>query len=57
MGALVWPSAGAAVCITCHGKNRVHKRDIMMDRVKEARDTQDDAKKQFLTPWSSSRVL
>lgn len=27
----------------------VHKRDIMMDRVKEARDTQDEAKKQFLT--------
>ncbi|HBG18322.1 MAG TPA: DUF2959 domain-containing protein [Desulfobulbaceae bacterium] len=27
----------------------VHKRDIMIDRVKEARDTQDDAKKQFLT--------
>lgn len=27
----------------------VHKRDIMIDRVKEARDTQNDAKKQFLT--------
>jgi len=27
----------------------VHKRDIMIDRVKEARDTQADAKKQFLT--------
>lgn len=27
----------------------VHKRDIMVDRVKEARDTQADAKKQFLT--------
>lgn len=27
----------------------VHKRDIMIDRVKEARDTQAEAKKQFLT--------
>ena len=27
----------------------VHKRDIMMDRVKEARETQGEAKKQFLT--------
>jgi predicted nucleic acid-binding Zn-ribbon protein len=30
-------------------KMGVHKRDIMVDRVKAARDTQDDAKKQFLT--------
>lgn len=27
----------------------VHKRDIMVDRVQAARDTQNDAKKQFLT--------
>jgi len=27
----------------------VHKREIMVDRVKEARDTQNEAKKQFLT--------
>lgn len=27
----------------------VHKRDIMVDRVKEARDTQQEAKEQFLT--------
>jgi hypothetical protein len=27
----------------------IHKRDIMVDRVKEARDTQKDAKEQFLT--------
>ena len=27
----------------------VHKRDIMVDRVKEARDTQNEAKEQFLT--------
>ena len=27
----------------------VHKRDIMVDRVKEARDSQNEAKKQFLT--------
>jgi t-SNARE complex subunit (syntaxin) len=27
----------------------VHKRDIMVDRVKAARDTQDEAKQQFLT--------
>jgi len=27
----------------------VHKRDIMVDRVKEARETQNEAKKQFLT--------
>jgi t-SNARE complex subunit (syntaxin) len=27
----------------------IHKRDIMVDRVQEARDTQNDAKEQFLT--------
>jgi hypothetical protein len=27
----------------------VHKRDIMVDRIKEARDTQNETKKQFLT--------
>ncbi|NLH15718.1 MAG: DUF2959 domain-containing protein, partial [Phycisphaerae bacterium] len=27
----------------------VHKRDIMVDRVKEARDTQNETKQQFLT--------
>ena len=27
----------------------IHKRDILVDRVKEARDTQNEAKKQFLT--------
>ncbi|MEK9135873.1 MAG: DUF2959 family protein, partial [Bacteroidota bacterium] len=27
----------------------VHKRDIMVDRVKDARDTQKETKKQFLT--------
>jgi hypothetical protein len=30
-------------------KMGVHKRDIMVDRVQKARDTQQDAKKQFLT--------
>ena len=30
-------------------KMGVHKRDIMVDRVQKARDTQKDAKKQFLT--------
>ena len=30
-------------------KMGVHKRDIMVDRVKEARETQNEAKKQFLT--------
>jgi prefoldin subunit 5 len=30
-------------------KMGVHKRDIMVDRVKKARDTQDEAKQQFLT--------
>jgi chromosome segregation ATPase len=30
-------------------KMGVHKRDIMVDRVKEARDTQSDAKRQFVT--------
>jgi hypothetical protein len=30
-------------------KMGVHKRDIMADRVQEARDTQNDAKQQFLT--------
>lgn len=44
------------ICMACstmyYGameKMGVHKRDIMVDRVKAARDTQDDAKKQFLT--------
>jgi hypothetical protein len=31
------------------GKMGVHKRDIMVDRVKEARETQNEAKQQFLT--------
>jgi hypothetical protein len=30
-------------------KMGVHKREIMMDRVEEARDTQDEAKQQFLS--------
>lgn len=44
------------ICMACstmyYGameKMGVYKRDIMVDRVKAARDTQDDAKKQFLT--------
>jgi len=35
----------------------VHKRDIMIDRVKEARDTQDDAKKQFLTAMEQFKTV
>lgn len=33
----------------------VHKREIMVDRVKEARDTQDQAKEQFLTTLEQFR--
>lgn len=35
----------------------IHKRDIMVDRVKEARDTQADAKKQFLTAMEQFRSV
>lgn len=35
----------------------VHKRDIMIDRVKKARDTQDEAKKQFLTAMEQFRSV
>ena len=35
----------------------VHKRDIMIDRVKEARDTQDDAKRQFLTAMEQFKAV
>jgi len=31
----------------------IHKRDIMVDRVKAARDTQNEAKEQFLTAMQS----
>jgi len=31
----------------------IHKRDIMIDRVKEARETQEDAKTQFLAAMDS----
>src|SRR4030042_3005367 len=43
-------------CISCDRlyyaameKVGIHKRDIMVDRVKEARETQDETKKQFVT--------
>jgi hypothetical protein len=35
----------------------VHKRDIMVSRVKAARDTQDEAKKQFLTAMDQFRSV
>jgi len=44
---------GLSACSTMYygamEKFGVHKRDIMVDRVKAARDTQNEAKKQFLT--------
>ena len=44
---------GLCACSTMYygamEKMGVHKRDIMVDRVKEARETQNEAKKQFLT--------
>ena len=44
---------GLSACSTMYygtmEKLGVHKRDIMVDRVKEARDTQNEAKQQFLT--------
>lgn len=50
---LVTIMCGLSGCSTMYyegmEKIGVHKRDIMIDRVKEARDTQNDAKKQFLT--------
>lgn len=45
--------AGLCGCSTMYygamEKFGVHKRDILMDRVKEARDSQDEAKTQFLS--------
>jgi septal ring factor EnvC (AmiA/AmiB activator) len=35
----------------------VHKRDIMVDRVKEARDTQNEAKQQFLTAMEQFKSI
>lgn len=35
----------------------VHKREIMVDRVKAARDTQDEAKEQFLTAMEQFRSV
>lgn len=35
----------------------VHKRDIMVDRVREARDTQSEAKEQFLTAMEQFRSV
>jgi septal ring factor EnvC (AmiA/AmiB activator) len=35
----------------------VHKRDIMVDRVKEARDTQNEAKEQFLTAMEQFKSI
>lgn len=50
---LVAAILGLSSCSTVYygtmEKLGVHKRDIMVDRVKEARDTQNDAKKQFQT--------
>jgi predicted nucleic acid-binding Zn-ribbon protein len=53
---LLFISVILLVCMGCstmyYGameKMGVHKRDIMVDRVEAARDTQNDAKKQFLT--------
>lgn len=38
-------------------KMGIHKRDIMMDRVKAARDTQNKAKQQFLTAMEQYRSV
>ncbi|MEA1923058.1 MAG: DUF2959 domain-containing protein [Pseudomonadota bacterium] len=38
-------------------KMGIHKRDIMMDRVKAARDTQNNAKQQFLTAMEQFRSV
>jgi hypothetical protein len=35
----------------------IHKRDIMVDRVKSARDSQDEAKKQFLTAMEQFKSI
>ncbi|MFY9398922.1 MAG: DUF2959 domain-containing protein [Desulfomonilia bacterium] len=35
----------------------VHKRDIMVDRVKKARDTQDEAKERFLTAMEQFKAV
>lgn len=48
--AMIYPLVGcSAVYYGTMEKLGVHKRDIMVDRVKEARDTQNEAKEQFLT--------
>jgi predicted nucleic acid-binding Zn-ribbon protein len=47
---LVFALAGcSSVYYEAMEKVGVHKREIMVDRVKEARDAQDEAKQQFLT--------
>ncbi|UWZ78102.1 DUF2959 domain-containing protein [Geoalkalibacter halelectricus] len=38
-------------------KMGIHKRDIMVDRVKAARDSQEDAKQQFLTTMEQFRSV
>ena len=51
--ALAMLACGLSACSTVYygtmEKMGVHKRDIMVDRVKAARDTQNEAKTQFLT--------
>ena len=52
---------GLCACSTMYygamEKAGVHKRDIMMDRVKAARDTQNEAKQQFLTAMEQFRSV
>ena len=49
MPLLLCATACSTVYYSAMEKFGVHKRDIMVDRVKDARDTQNQAKKQFLT--------
>ena len=54
-------SLGLCSCSTMYygtmEKLGVHKRDIMVDRVKEARDAQNGAKQQFLTALEQFRSV
>ncbi len=52
---------GLSACSTVYygtmEKMGIHKRDIMVDRVKAARDTQNEAKQQFLTAMEQFRAV
>lgn len=58
---LAWVSSLLLGCSTIYYESMekigVHKRDIMVDRVAEARDTQKEAKQQFLTAFDQFKSV